>query len=496
VLNYVTLTGTIPGAAGAVVTATLSGWEPDATDGLLIPPKPDPVICSPSGVFALSGLVANDNADIAAGSYWTITVTGLAGVALYEQVVELLYANGATQDISGLAAYVPPAQVAGVMPLPTGTPVAGQVPEATGHGQASAWATPASAPVASVNGKTGVVVLAASDVGADVSGAAATAQGNAETFATSAAAAAESASDPAGSASAALSAAEAYAAGQASAAVTSAETFATSAVATETTRAETAEGTNATAISTETTRAEAAEALALLKAGGTMSGPIAMGTSKITGLGNGSGAQDAAAFGQTPAGGATATIAQGGTGQTTDPLPPWMASDSGYLAWNFDAGAIGGSTAVTNNTITLVRINIRKAMSVTNVLLAINGGGTGLVTNENFAGLYSSAGTLIGATADQTSNWAGGGLKTLALTGGPFNLSAGTFVWVAILANESAGGTPTFWRGQNNSGSVQNAGTTVSTARWATNTTGTTLPASITPSASSLISATFWAALS
>ena len=39
---------------------------------------------------------------------------------------------------------------------------------------------------------------------------------------------------------------------------------------------------------------------ALQKSGGTMSGAIAMGTSKITGLGNGSGAQDAAAFGQIP----------------------------------------------------------------------------------------------------------------------------------------------------------------------------------------------------
>ena len=38
----------------------------------------------------------------------------------------------------------------------------------------------------------------------------------------------------------------------------------------------------------------------LLTSGGTMSGAIAMGTNKITGLGNGSAAQDAAAFGQIP----------------------------------------------------------------------------------------------------------------------------------------------------------------------------------------------------
>jgi hypothetical protein len=46
--------------------------------------------------------------------------------------------------------------------------------------------------------------------------------------------------------------------------------------------------------------ANATVAGALPKAGGTMSGAIAMGTSKITGVGNGSGAQDVAAFGQIP----------------------------------------------------------------------------------------------------------------------------------------------------------------------------------------------------
>ncbi len=52
------------------------------------------------------------------------------------------------------------------------------------------------------------------------------------------------------------------------------------------------------AVGVETSRAEAAEALLLPLAGGTMSGAIAMGSHKITGLTNGSGAQDAAAFGQ------------------------------------------------------------------------------------------------------------------------------------------------------------------------------------------------------
>jgi hypothetical protein len=54
------------------------------------------------------------------------------------------------------------------------------------------------------------------------------------------------------------------------------------------------------AVAVETSRAETAEALALPLTGGTMSGAIAMGSNKITGLANGSGAQDAAAFGQIP----------------------------------------------------------------------------------------------------------------------------------------------------------------------------------------------------
>src|ERR1039457_1731944 len=44
----------------------------------------------------------------------------------------------------------------------------------------------------------------------------------------------------------------------------------------------------------------AAQAASLPLGGGTMSGAIAMGTSKVTGVGNASGAQDVAAFGQIP----------------------------------------------------------------------------------------------------------------------------------------------------------------------------------------------------
>lgn len=126
-LNFVTLTGTIPGGGGAVVTATLSGWQPDGTDNLLIPPKPDPVTCHPDGSFAMAGLVANDNVNIPAGSTWTITITGIGGVALLTETVELNFSNGASQDIADLATLVPASAMAapavpGLMVFPSGDP--------------------------------------------------------------------------------------------------------------------------------------------------------------------------------------------------------------------------------------------------------------------------------------------------------------------------------------------------------------------------------------
>jgi len=52
------------------------------------------------------------------------------------------------------------------------------------------------------------------------------------------------------------------------------------------------------AVAVEKSRAQTAEALALPLAGGTMSGAIAMGAHKVTGLANGSASTDAAAYGQ------------------------------------------------------------------------------------------------------------------------------------------------------------------------------------------------------
>jgi len=79
---------------------------------------------------------------------------------------------------------------------------------------------------------------------------------------------------------------------------------------------------------------------------------------KITSLANGSGAQDAAAFGQTPAGGTTVTIGQGGTGQVTaaaayNALSPMTTTgDIEYESGANTASRLAGNTSATKNFLT------------------------------------------------------------------------------------------------------------------------------------------------
>lgn len=61
-------------------------------------------------------------------------------------------------------------------------------------------------------------------------------------------------------------------------------------------------------------------------AGGTMSGPIAMGSSKVTGIANGSAAQDAAAFGQLPSASSPLGTAAGGSGASYGTLALLLAA--------------------------------------------------------------------------------------------------------------------------------------------------------------------------
>lgn len=142
-LNFITLTGNVPGGAAGEVSAVISGWIPDATDEELIPPIPQSVNIASNGTFSMPGLLANDNPNIPAGTFWVITVSGISKVPLYSLTTQLNFANGATQDISRLAIFVPTGSFTGMLPLPSGTPAAGQVPAVIANGsEATQWTTP------------------------------------------------------------------------------------------------------------------------------------------------------------------------------------------------------------------------------------------------------------------------------------------------------------------------------------------------------------------
>jgi hypothetical protein len=125
-------------------------------------------------------------------------------------------------------------------------------------------------------------------------------------------------------------------------------------------------------------------------------------------------------------------------------------------------------------------------ISVTNITVAISNAGSGLTSGQNFMGLYSSSGTLIGTTADQTTNFSSTGIKVAALIGGPYTITGGsnTFVWVAFVANGTTLPKP-IGSGIGVVG-LANLGLTAATYRGAYNgTASTALPSSITPSSNS-----------
>jgi hypothetical protein len=192
-----------------------------------------------------------------AGWYWVISYDWVPG-SPGPDAVSVLAAGGPAQNLSSLA---PPQ---GVMPAPTGTPTAGQVPVFTGEGYATVpgnggegggSGTVTSASVVTANGFSGTVANPTTTPALTLSTTVPAGMVKSSGAALGAAAAGTDYVAPAGS-GAALTGITAAQVGAASA----------GALSSEVTRAETAEGTLGTAISAETTRAETAEGLAAQKA--------------------------------------------------------------------------------------------------------------------------------------------------------------------------------------------------------------------------------------
>ena len=172
------------------------------------------------------------------------------------------------------------------------------------------------------------------------------------------------------------------------------------------------------------------------------------------------------------------------------PLP----SDQGYLAWTFDpaAGSTTGTTAATG-TLYMSALYLRTATVISTISWAQLTAGTSPTSSENWAGLYSSTGTLLGSAGIDATVTNGNTVSTASITRTVVNPG---FCWVGLLYNATP--SPALIRASENTLVVVNAGLATSALRFTSNGTAlTSLPGSITPSGNSAtIGNSYWAALS
>lgn len=162
---------------------------------------------------------------------------------------------------------------------------------------------------------------------------------------------------------------------------------------------------------------------------------------------------------------------------------------SGIIAWDFDPVHIQGGTAPVNGTVYLMRIKLRYAATITNLLASITNISITPTAGQTFMGLYTSAGTQVGVTADLSAATLTAGFLTAPMTA-PYAATAGEY-WVALVHNAA---TPAqFARASASSlGSTFTLNSTAANRRFAVNgTLATALPASFSP-ASNGFGLTYW----
>ncbi len=152
----------------------------------------------------------------------------------------------------------------------------------------------------------------------------------------------------------------------------------------------------------------------------------------------------------------------------------------GLVAWAHDPTQNVNSSLLTNGTVYLTAVYPAKDASVTKLYIHIPVVGVTPTAGQNWLGLYSSAGTRLQQVGID-SEVATTGLITATITAQA--VTAGSFYWVAVLANAATAPTLARASGVTGIGTAANIGLTAATYRYAIAATAqTTLPASITPS--------------
>jgi hypothetical protein len=181
----------------------------------------------------------------------------------------------------------------------------------------------------------------------------------------------------------------------------------------------------------------------------------------------------------------------GGITAGADPSTP-VPGDHGLLAWSHDPSLVSSSTLVTNGTVYLSSIYLRRTLTVSKCWVLVSAVGVTAVAGQNFIGLINSAGTVLStAGMDAAVVAAGPQPGTLAT---PQVCPAGQY-WVAMLANAST--APTLAKGGGINASGNNVNLAAATLRFATNGTTKTALANIVPGSNTTAGAiAMWAAVS
>lgn len=227
----------------------------------------------------------------------------------------------------------------------------------------------------------------------------------------------------------------------------------------------------------------------------TMTGNIAMGSNKVTGLANGSAASDAAAFGQIPTAGTGSTnYAAGNDNRILQGLNGQEAKLQNYITWNHNPLLIQGTAgANTSGTIYLHRVYLAQGQTVTGIGYGVQTAGATLTSGQNLIGLYDSSGNRVALTADQSTNWTSTGYKSTNLTA-TYSVTTAGYYYVAFLAVGTT--PPAFHQQANASQTFYNANTSAGTFNHCSDGTGqTSLPTSITLGSTASTGVNTWVAI-
>jgi hypothetical protein len=171
----------------------------------------------------------------------------------------------------------------------------------------------------------------------------------------------------------------------------------------------------------------------------------------------------------------------------------YQPEDYGYLAWNWPPEYQNNTLTTTLNTagrLNVFGVVIPRPITCTNIVIYVTTAGATLTANQCAGALYTGAGALIAQTGNQATAWTTTGIKTMALTGGPFALAAGRYD-VALWYNGTT--APGLFRA--NGTAEINVNLTLDRQRLANTTITTTAPATLgNPAGSGSIP--FWVALS